>query len=56
MTELKAAKGHGHPALDIGWEENERPVLDDQFQVGVEELQHKVEVLLRREDVQKLLR
>ena len=51
VTELKSAKGHGHPALDVCREEDERPILDDKFQVGLEELEDKVEIFLRREDI-----
>ena len=49
MTELKAAKGHGHPALDIGGQEDERPIFDN-----VLSPESKIEVGLTGEDIYRL--
>ena len=54
MTELKPAECHGHPALDVRWQEDERAVLDDEFQIRIEELEDEIEIFLGREDVQEL--
>lgn len=40
MAELKPAEGHCHPAFDIRREEHEGTVLDDNFEVGVKELEY----------------
>jgi hypothetical protein len=44
VTEFETAKSHGDPALDIRWEEDERSVFDDHFQIGVEEFQDEIQV------------
>jgi hypothetical protein len=54
VAELDAAKGHGHPGLDVRGREHEGAVLDDILEVRVQELKHQVEILLVREDIQEL--
>lgn len=51
---LEAAQAHGHPRLDVGDLEDERLVPDHGFEVGVEELEDEVDVLLDGEDVEEL--
>ena len=46
MTELKSAECHGHPALDVRWQEDERAVFDNELEVGVEEFKDQVEIFL----------
>lgn len=46
MTEFQTAKRHGHPALDVSWEKYERTVLDDHFEIGIEELKDEVQIRL----------
>ena len=46
MTEFQTAKRHGHPALDISGEKYERTVLDDHFEIGIEELKDEVQIRL----------
>lgn len=52
MAELETAQRHRHPAFDICRLKHERWIFDNRFEVGVEILEHKVEVLLDREHVQ----
>ena len=54
VTEFETAECHSHPALDIRGEKDQRTVLDDHLEIGVEELEDKVQIRLRREHVQKL--
>ena len=54
MTEFETAECHGHPTLDVCGEKDQRTVLDDHLEVGVEELEDKIQIRLRREHVQKL--
>lgn len=54
MAKLQTFEGHEHPALDVCSLEHERVVLDDGFQVCIEELEHEVEVGLVGEDVKEL--
>jgi len=54
VTEFETAECHGHPALDVRGEKDQRTVLDDHLEVGVEEFEDKVQIRLRREHVQKL--
>ena len=54
VTEFEAAERHGHPALDVRREKDERTVFDDHLEVGVEELEDKVQIRFRREHVQEL--
>ena len=56
VTELQTAERHGHPALDVCGEKDERAVLDDHLEIGVEELEDKVQIRLGREHVQELER
>jgi len=44
MAEFKTTERHGHPAFDICGQKDQCTVLNDQFQVGVEELEHKVQI------------
>ena len=46
MTEFQTAKRHGHPALDVSGEKYERTVLDDHFEIGIEELKDEVQIRL----------
>ena len=54
VAELKTAEGHSHPAFDIRGQEDERAVLNDEFQIRIEELEDEIEIFLGREDVQEL--
>jgi hypothetical protein len=54
VTEFETAECHGHPALGVRGEKDQRTVLDDHLEVGVEELEDEVQIRLRREHVQKL--
>jgi hypothetical protein len=54
VTEFETAERHGHPALDVRGKKDQRTILDDHLEVGVEELEDKVQIRLRREHVQKL--
>jgi hypothetical protein len=54
MAEFQTAERHGHPALDVCGEKDERTVFDDHLEVGVEELEDEVQIRLRGEDVQEL--
>jgi hypothetical protein len=56
MAEFETAEHHGHPAFDICRQKDQGAVLDDHLQVGIEELEHKVEIGLGGEHVQKLRR
>jgi len=33
VAKLEASKSHGHPALDICWEKDERAIFDDHFEI-----------------------
>ena len=44
MAEFKTTEDHGHPAFDICGQKDQRAVLDDHLQIGVEELEHKVQI------------
>ena len=52
VTEFQPTKRHSYPSLNIGRKEDQRPVFNDEFEVGVKELQDQVEVRFRRKDVQ----
>jgi hypothetical protein len=52
VTELEPAKRHRHPALHVRTMKDERPILDDSFQICVEVFQHEVQTLSRCKDVQ----
>jgi hypothetical protein len=54
VAELKTPKSHSHPAFNISREENKGSVLDDHFQVRIEEFEDKVQIRFRRENVQQL--
>ena len=56
VTELQTAERHGHPALDVCGEKDERAVLDDHLEIGVEELEDKIQIRLGREHIQELER
>ena len=56
VTELQTAERHGHPALDVCGEEDERAVLDDHLEIGVKELEDEIQICLGREHVQELER
>jgi hypothetical protein len=51
VAEFQSTERHGHPALDIGGQEDERPVFDNVFKVGVQEFEDEVEVRFMGEDV-----
>lgn len=44
MTELEASQSHLHPGLDVAGEEDERLVADDVLEIGLEELEHEIQV------------
>ena len=44
MAEFKTTEDHGHPAFDICWQKDQCAVLDDHLQIGVEELEHKIQI------------
>lgn len=46
VAEFQTAKRHGHPALDVRGEKDERTVLDDHFEIGVEEFKDEVQIRL----------
>ena len=46
MAELESSERHSEPTLDIGGQEDDRAVLDDELEVCIEELQHEIEVRL----------
>ena len=46
VTELQPTEHHRYPCFDGCWQEDERAVLDDKFEVCVKELEYKVEVRL----------
>ena len=47
VAEFETAKRHGHPALDVRGEKDERrTVLDDHLEISVEELEHEVQIRL----------
>jgi hypothetical protein len=51
---LETTEGHGRPALDVCRLEHEAFVANYGLEVRVEELEHEVDVLLGREDIEKL--
>lgn len=51
---LESTERHGCPRLDVGGLEDEALVANDGLEVGVEELEHEVDILLDREDVEQL--
>lgn len=46
VAEFQTAKRHGHPALDVCGEKDERTFLDDHLEIGVEELKDEVQIRL----------
>lgn len=52
MNVLEAAQRHRHPAFDVAILEDQLMVADHSFEVGIEELEHQIDVLLDREHVQ----
>lgn len=46
VAKLQTAERHGHPALDVRGEKDERAVLDDHLEIRVEELEHEVQIRL----------
>lgn len=45
VAEFQTTERHGHPALDICREkDDERTVLDDHFEIGIEELKNEVQI------------
>jgi len=46
MAKLETAERHRHPALNVRREKDERTVLDDHLEVGVEELENEIQVRL----------
>jgi hypothetical protein len=46
VAKFQTAKRHGHPALDICGEKDERTLLDDHLEIGVEELKDEVQIRL----------
>ena len=44
MTVLEASECHSDPALDISGQEDQIPVLNDHLEVGVEELEDRIQV------------
>jgi hypothetical protein len=51
---LESTERHGCPRLDVSGLEDEALVANDGLEVGVEELEHEVDILLDREDVEQL--
>lgn len=54
VTELKPAEGHSHPTLNIRRKENKGAIFDDYFKVRIQEFQHEIQILFRREYIEKL--
>ena len=46
MAEFKTPECHCHPRFDVGRKEHERTVFDDKFEIGVEKLEHQIEICL----------
>lgn len=55
VAELQSTKGHRHPCLDVCGQKDERAILDDDFEVGVQELEDEIEVRFRGEYVHELV-
>lgn len=55
MEVLQSSERHDHPAFHVRILEDERLVPYDCLEVGVEELENEIDVLLDREDVEQLL-
>jgi hypothetical protein len=54
MTEFQTTESHGHPALDIGGQEDERPIFDNVFEPEIQGFEDKIEVGFTGEDVYQL--
>ena len=54
MAEFQTTERHGHPALDIGGQEDERPIFDNVFEPRIQGFEDKIEVGLMGEDVYQL--
>jgi hypothetical protein len=54
MAEFQTTEGHGHPALDIGGQEDERPIFDNVFEPGIQGFEDKIGVGFTGEDVYQL--
>lgn len=52
MAELKPSESHCQPALDVRGQEHDGPILDYEFKVGVQELQHQIQVCLGRKYIE----
>ncbi len=46
VTVFQTAECHGHPALDVRGEKDERAILDNHLKIGVEELEDEVQIRL----------
>lgn len=55
MAELQSTKGHCHPRLDVCRQKDECTILDDYFEVGIQELEDEIEVCFRGEYVHELV-
>jgi hypothetical protein len=54
VAEFQPAECHGHPALDVRGEKDNRTFLDDHLEIGVQKLEDEVQICLRGEYVQQL--
>lgn len=55
MAELQSTKGHCHPSLDVRRQKDEGAILDDYFEVAIQELEDEIEVCFRGEHVHELV-
>lgn len=46
VAEFQPAECHGHPALDVRREKDNRTFLDDHLEIRVEELENEVQIRL----------
>ena len=51
VAKFEPAEGHGHPALHVCGEKDNRTIFDDHFEVAVEILEDEIKVFFRREHV-----
>ena len=52
VAELKPPERHCQPTFDVCRQKYYRSILDNKFQICVEELEHEIQISLRREDVE----
>ena len=54
MNVLQSPERHGHPAFDVRVLKDQGLVSNDSFQIRIQKLEHEVDILLYREDIEQL--